>query len=135
MPGRYSERFPRRYCIGGRYWKPQIHAYHGYWDGKHAPGMHDFSSALLAAHNLLRGHGLAVRAFPRVGSRGEIGITNYLPSHYPVSDSPEDIAAARRWDSCWNRWFLDALYKGEYPRGHEKLVSRQGDSAAGDKAG
>lgn len=113
--GKIFEAFPTEIPYWGTILEPQIHAYHGYWDGKHAPGMHDFSSALLAAHNLLRGHGLAVRAFRASEAEGEIGITNYLPSHYPVSDSPEDIAAARRWDGCWNRWFLDALYKGEYP--------------------
>ena len=103
--GKIFGAFPTEIPYWGTILEPQIHAYHGYWDGKHAPGMHDFSSALLAAHNLLRGHGLAVRAFRASEAEGEIGITNYLPSHYPVSDSPEDIAAARRWDGCWNRWF------------------------------
>ncbi len=32
-----------------------------------------------------------------------------------ASDSPEDQAAARRHDGHLNRWFLDPLYKGQYP--------------------
>lgn len=107
--------FPQKVPLWGTILEPQICAYHGYWDGKHAPGIRDFSSALLAGHNLLRAHGMMVDAFRASGSEGEIGITNYLPSHYPLTDRPEDIAAARRWDGCWNRWFLDAIYKGQYP--------------------
>lgn len=107
--------FPTEVPLWGTILEPQICAYHGYWDGKHAPGIKDFSASLLAAHNLLRAHGMMVDAFRASGSAGEIGITNYLPSHYPLTDKPEDIAAARRWDGCWNRWFLDAVYKGEYP--------------------
>ncbi len=107
--------FPKEVPFWGTILEPQIHAYHGYWDGKHAPGLRDFSSALLAAHNLLRAHGSMVQAFRSSGSAGEIGITNYLPSHIPVSDRPEDVAAAKRWDGCWNRWFLDALHRGVYP--------------------
>lgn len=107
--------FPYEVPCWGTILEPQIHAYHGHWDGTHAPGMRDFSSALLAAHNLLRAHGLMVDAFRASGAEGEIGITNYLPYHYPLTDSEEDKAAARRWDGCWNRWFLDALYRGAYP--------------------
>lgn len=107
--------FPQNVPLWGTILEPQICAYHGYWDGKHAPGMRDFSSALLAAHNLLRAHGMMVDAFRASAAEGEIGIVNYLPHHYPLTDKAEDIAAARRWDGCWNRWFLDALYKGEYP--------------------
>lgn len=34
---------------------------------------------------------------------------------YPASDTPEDIAAATRFDGSFNRWFLDPLFKGSYP--------------------
>ena len=107
--------FPHEVPCWGTILEPQIHAYHGHWDGTHAPGLRDFSSALLAAHNLLRAHGLMVDAFRASGADGEIGITNYLPYHYPLTDSEEDKAAACRWDGCWNRWFLDALYRASYP--------------------
>lgn len=107
--------FPQNIPYWGTILEPQIHAYHGYWDGKHAPGIKDFSASLLAAHNLLRAHGKMVNAFRASGAEGEIGITNYLPYHFPISDSPEDLAACRRWDGVWNRWFLDPLFKGAYP--------------------
>ncbi len=32
-----------------------------------------------------------------------------------MSDDPEDVAAARWVDGLHNRWFLDPLFRGEYP--------------------
>ena len=107
--------FPKEVPYWGTILEPQIISYHGFWDGKHAPGIRDFSSALLAAHNLLLAHGKMVKAFRASGTAGEIGITNYLPHHYPLSSDPADIAACTRWDGCWDRWFLDAVYTGKYP--------------------
>lgn len=118
--------FPEQVPYWGTILEPQINAYHGYWDGKHAPGIRDFSASLEAAHNLLRAHGMMVQAFRASGAKGEIGITNYLPSHYPLSDSPQDIAARDRWDGTWNRWFLDAIYKGAYPNDMLQWYLKQG---------
>lgn len=126
LAGTIYEAFPKEVPLWGTILEPQICAYHGYWDGKHAPGMRDFSSALLAGHNLLRAHGMMVDAFRASGTKGEIGITNYLPSHYPLTGCLEDIAAARRWDGCWNRWFLDAVYKGRYPEDMQQWYLNHG---------
>lgn len=127
--------FPSEVPYWGTILEPQINAYHGYWDGKHAPGQRDFSSALLAAHNLLRAHGLMVKAFRASGAAGEIGITNYLPYHYAISRNAEDLAARDRWDGAWNRWFLDALYKGAYPEDMQQWYRKQGIVLPEIKAG
>lgn len=128
--------FPKEVPYWGTILEPQIISYHGFWDGKHAPGIRDFSSALLAAHNLLLAHGKMVRAFRASGSSGQIGITNYLPHHYAISADPEDVKACRRWDGCWNRWFLDAVYKGCYPSDMQDWYKNHGvvlpDIAPGD---
>jgi beta-glucosidase len=34
---------------------------------------------------------------------------------HPATGSDEDIAAAERFDGYMNRWFLDPLFRGEYP--------------------
>ena len=44
-----------------------------------------------------------------------LGIALSLHPHQSASDSPEDIAAARRYDGLRNRWFLDPLYGRGYP--------------------
>lgn len=112
-------------CLGDRVtsWitlnEPWVCAFNGYYAGDFAPGVRDFSSALLAAHNMLRAHGMAVRAYrERFGKdigNGEIGITLNLCPREPATDDPADREAALRNDGYANRWFLDPLFKGSYP--------------------
>ena len=42
-------------------------------------------------------------------------VLNFVPA-YPVNQTPEDEAAARRFDGAFNRWFLEPLLLGRYPR-------------------
>ena len=95
--------------------EPQVIALDGYWLGSKAPGIKDFSAALLVGHNLLRAHGLAVRCFRELKTDGEIGIINYIPKSYPDSDAPEDIEVSDRYNKAWFTWFTDPVMKGEYP--------------------
>jgi len=86
----------------------------GYVHGVHAPGLCDLAKAPLAAHNLLRGHGLAVRCL-RAETGGQIGIVVNLEPKDPASDSAADLEATRRADAYMNRWYLDPLRLGRYP--------------------
>jgi beta-glucosidase len=95
--------------------EPWVTAFIGHWEGRHAPGIRDFSTALLVSHHLLLSHGKAVQAHRQGGLKSEIGITLSLTPMYPASGSAEDAAAATRSDGHWNRWFLDPLFKGAYP--------------------
>lgn len=83
--------------------------------GVHAPGLKDYKTALLVAHNILVSHGRAVRAYRDMGLKGRIGITLNLGPVYPATDSEEDRLAARIEDGFLNRWFLDPVLKGSYP--------------------
>lgn len=96
--------------------EPWVAAMLGYGYGVHAPGIRDFKAALTAGHHLLYGHGLVVQAFREMGLPGEIGITLNLTPYYPHSDAEEDIAVARRMDGFNNRWYLDPVFKGQYPQ-------------------
>lgn len=109
------DRFPHDVPYWGTILEPHVIAYNGYYYGSHAPGYRDFSGALLAAHNLLRAHGMAVRIFRDSGTDGKIGITNLLSPVYAVSENEEDLAAAARYDGFANRWFTDPLELGTYP--------------------
>ena len=51
----------------------------------------------------------ARRPARRSGSRSN------LMHDYPASDAEEDVAAARHVDGFRNRWFLDPLFRGDYP--------------------
>jgi beta-glucosidase len=89
----------------------------GYLSGVLAPGHSNLFEAPIAAHNLLRSHGLAIERFrfSKAAKRGKIGITVNLEPKYPASDSPEDLAAVRRADAYMNRQYLDPVFLGRYP--------------------
>lgn len=94
--------------------EPWCQAFLGYERGLFAPGERELSRALLCAHHLLVSHGLAVQAL-RSQVRAPIGIApNFLPAH-PATSAPADVAAARRLDGSFNRWFVDPLFGRGYP--------------------
>jgi beta-glucosidase len=96
--------------------EPWVVAHYGHTFGEHAPGLKDTKKAIQASHNLLLSHGKAVHAYRQIGLKGEIGISlNFIPS-FPHTDSREDKIAAEKQDQFVNRWFLDPLFKGAYPR-------------------
>ncbi len=95
--------------------EPWVSSFIGYWYGGHPPGIKNYSTALLAAHNTMLAHGLAVRAFREMGLKGEIGITLNLNPVYPASEDNKDLLAAKRYADFLNGWFLDPILKGKYP--------------------
>lgn len=98
----------------------------GYGNGHHAPGIKDKKQAVQAGHHLLYSHGLAVQAYRAAGLWGQIGITLNLSPKYPASAEEEDIQAALRADALDNRWFLDPVLIGEYPKFIWEIYSEHG---------
>jgi beta-glucosidase len=88
----------------------------GYLTGRHAPGLRDASTAFHALHNILLGHGLAVKAM-RDSARTpiQIGVALNLAPVSPATETDKDRNAAKRYDGLVNRMFLDPLYGGQYP--------------------
>jgi beta-glucosidase len=118
--------------------EPWVSAWRGHGAGDHAPGARELRQALPTAHHLLVGHTLAVQAFRSRGlANSRIGITLNLAPTRPASSSPEDVEAARKIDGNQNRWFLDAIFRGEYPSDMLDLYRSQLDLGfiqAGDVA-
>jgi beta-glucosidase len=102
-----------------RHWithnEPWVVAWVGHGWGHHAPGRTSDADALATAHHLLLSHGRAVEILRRLAPQAEVGITLNLDHPYAASDDPEDAAAARWVDGLHNRWFLDPIFRGEYP--------------------
>jgi beta-glucosidase len=115
----YAEIVARRLGDRVRHWithnEPWVVAWLGYGWGLHAPGRASETEALAAAHHVLLSHGRAVEVLRREAPRAEVGITLNLMHDYPASDAEEDVAATRHIDGVRNRWFLDPLYRAEYP--------------------
>lgn len=104
--------------------EPQVYIEFGYKTGINAPGQKlEFSDVLKICHNSLLAHGKAVKTIraharkPAIIGVAPVGITSV-----PLSEAPDDIAAARnatfdiKPDSCWNNiWFGDPMVLGHYP--------------------
>jgi beta-glucosidase len=111
---RVAERIGDRVAMWFTHNEPWCQAFLGYHTGYFAPGHRELADALSCAHHLLVSHGLAVQAL-RANSNSPVGIAiNLVPAH-PASNRAADIAAARRFDGYFNRWFVEPLVGRGYP--------------------
>ena len=94
--------------------EPWVAAFLGHYFGLHAPGWRDLTATLQAAHHMLLSHGLAAPLIQAAG--GQAGFAPNLVPAQPASSDPADLAAARRHDEYFNRWFLDPLAGRGYPQ-------------------
>ena len=100
-------------------------AWQGYVTGEDAPGLKgDAGFALRATHHIYLAHGAAVKVLRENVPNGKIGIVLHLNYVEPASGRPEDVVAARRFEGCQNRWYLDPLLRGDYPADMAKLFGR-----------
>lgn len=105
--------------------EPWCAAFLGHGMGVHAPGHKDWHEALTVAHHLLLSHGKTVNEYRHSNGRGDIGITLNLAPIQPATHNHEDLEAAKRADGFSNRWFLDPVFKGEYPADMVEWFSRK----------
>jgi beta-glucosidase len=87
----------------------------GHEQGIHAPGLRDPALALRAAHHLLLSHGWAVPVLRRNAPGSEVGIVLIASHVEPETPSEADRDAARWFDGFFNRWYLDPVFRGQYP--------------------
>ncbi len=104
--------------------EPQCFIGLGHLNGEHAPGLKlGLHEALLAAHHSLLAHGMAVQTIrARALTKPSVGWAPVGYVCHPMSDSPEDVEAARQATmdvhpgSLWNnRWWGDPPVLGHYP--------------------
>jgi len=95
--------------------EPWVVAVLGHESGIFAPGIRHRGTAMQVAHHLLLSHGLAMQALRAQGCTSRLGIVLNLSPIGPATDSAEDIAAARLEDGRNVRWYMDPLFRGEYP--------------------
>lgn len=103
--------------------EPQVFAGCGYFEGSHAPGYKLAKGELLhIGHNILKAHGLAVKAL-RDGQKCSIGFASASCPPMPVTESKADIDAAREnyflsdYDAFLfsDAYWADPIVKGQYP--------------------
>ena len=106
--------------IGDRVWsaapinEPWCVSWLSHFEGAHAPGLRDIRATARAMHHVLLSHGRSIQVMRDLGMKNLGAVCNFEWAE-PASDSPEDIAAANRYDAIYNRFFLGGLFKGAYP--------------------
>ncbi|HLI08864.1 MAG TPA: GH1 family beta-glucosidase [Ktedonobacteraceae bacterium] len=116
----YAEVVTRRLGDRVAWWitlnEPWCSAYLGYGLGAHAPGIADMQSAVVAAHHLLLAHGLALPRMRQQASQdARVGITLNITPVSAADDRAETLQGVEHMDVLYNRWFLDPLYRRQYP--------------------
>jgi beta-glucosidase len=96
--------------------EPWVTATVGHEMGVFAPGIKDRAVAMQVSHHCLVSHGLAAQAIRSTRSNLDVGIVLNLSPVYSASDSPADKLLASREDGLLVRWYMDALFRGEYPQ-------------------
>lgn len=103
--------------------EPSVFVAVGHEEGRHAPGLKlPFDQILRMSHNVLLSHGKAVQVLRAASSDAQIGAAIVSKVGIPVSESTEDIEAARRFtfdvvaqDMWHHNWWSDPMLRGEYP--------------------
>ncbi|MFW5655103.1 MAG: GH1 family beta-glucosidase [Roseicyclus sp.] len=106
--------------IGDRVWsaapinEPWCVGWLSHFEGAHAPGLRDIRATARAMHHVLVSHGAAIEVMRGLGM-GNLGAVCNFEWATPAQDTPEDHAAAARYDAIYNRFFLGGLFHGAYP--------------------
>ena len=127
-----GRRFGDRLALLTTHNEPWVIAVLGHEQGIFAPGIRSRRVAVQVSHHLLLSHGLAVQALRADGCRSDLGIVLNLGHVEAASTSPEDEAAARHGCGWGRRWYLDPLFKGQYPA---ELLEELGADAPRIEAG
>jgi beta-glucosidase len=124
----YAEVVARRLGDRVKWWmthnEPWCIAYLGYGLGVHAPGIRDTQKAVVVGHHVLLSHGLAVSQLRgHTNASAQIGIAIDFYPVYAADNRPETLAAVEKADAFRNRWFLDPIFRSNYP---EHLFANMG---------
>jgi beta-glucosidase len=116
---KYSEVMFKEFSGKIKYWitlnEPWCISFLSNYIGVHAPGNKDLQLATQISHHLLVAHGETVKKFRELGVDGEIGFAPNTTWLQPYSNKQEDIDACRREIAWFIEWFMDPVFKGEYP--------------------
>jgi len=103
--------------------EPVVPVEGGYLYDFHYPNVVDFKRAVQVAYNTTIASAKAIKEFKILNIKyAKIGIILNLTPSYPRSNNPTDLKAANIADLLFNRSFLDACVKGEYPEDLIKLI-------------
>ncbi|WP_404425006.1 GH1 family beta-glucosidase [Nibricoccus sp. IMCC34717] len=121
---KYADTVVKRYGDRVKNWITlnEIHCFTilAYGGGGKAPGTNEGPAVVNQTyHNAILCHGHAVRAVREHGGRGaRVGLTDNSFVSVPVTETPDDIEAARKAFVLDNIRTLDPIYRGRYDEGY-----------------
>lgn len=95
--------------------EPWVVSTMGYLRGHHPPGIKDHGKFLKASLNLQKAQGKAIQTLRNMDNNFKIGTVLNLDPIHPVKENERNRKAVDRMDQFLNRWYLDPLFKGEFP--------------------
>jgi beta-glucosidase len=95
--------------------EPWVMAVLGHETGIFAPGIKSRATAMQVSHHLLLSHGRALQALRQAGTKSKLGIVLNLAPISPATDTVADKELATLEDGKLLRWYMDPLFKGQYP--------------------
>jgi beta-glucosidase len=95
--------------------EPSIFTVMGYLIGIHAPGRRSLDDTLRAGHTVNLAQGEAFRVIKAVRPDAVVGSAFNMSPCEPAGDSAADAAAAERWHSMVNYWYVLPALRGHYP--------------------
>jgi len=95
--------------------EPWVISVLGHKRGIFAPGIKDRAIAMQVSHHLLLSHGMSLHALREQGCKAKLGIVLNLSPMHPATDSLEDLAKTELEDGLLLRWYMDPLFKAQYP--------------------
>ena len=107
--------------IGDRIWsaapinEPYCVGWLSHFLGLHAPGLRDIRATGHAMHHILKAHGTAIATLRAMGARNLGAVCNFEWAE-PADDTPAAQHATDVFDSYYNRFFVEGLFKGQYPK-------------------
>ena len=108
-------------------------AQNGYIIGNFPPSIkYDIPKAIQSMHNMMVAHSKVIELYKSMNLNGEIGIVHTLEGKYPITNSPEDVRAAKLDYVLSNQFMLDSNFKGYYSKetmdkNHGELKIYSGD--------
>ena len=96
--------------------EPWCFTWLGYLSGVHAPGRQDVDAAIATAHHTSLAHAEATRAMKQVRADINVGIALNMTTYRVTDPSSQELKELETlMDGQLNRWWLDAMFYGQYP--------------------
>ncbi|MBX3723587.1 MAG: beta-glucosidase [Turneriella sp.] len=104
--------------------EPMIFLSLGYLLGIHAPGRRGFKSFFLSSHHVLLAQAAGAAVLRREAPGAQVGTTISATAAYAATNTIPDRAAARRFDTFYNTFYLEPVLTGKYPTEHFPVLKK-----------